>query len=874
MKSHDPIYWCILSLLFVSGSIYGQIYVTTPACASQAGVGQCSENVRVFDLDTTHTGFAWNIGSNPPNFNRGFNASFPSSGNYTINLSATNASGAIIVQSKNIQVGTYPKQPTFNDKNKADTTVCEGSDLELDPFKGLGNTAPSNVDYLWYPKGETTSKITVKEPGCYSVTVKDKVSGCSRSATINVKICYVPPQSGGYKEKWFFGNKAGVDFTLSGTPLKRDSLSDTGDLVDPEEIEDPKFTPGTVDNSSLIATGSTAIVYDKDQNLAYYSDGKKVFNGQDQEVSILNGVTGSLSGGTNSQGLALVPKPNCNTCDYTQYYLFKVNPPSGLLTYSVIDKRYNEGIGAITEIDVPLLYPVSEKLAVRVTDDEKGFILHAHNTKNGVNYAIKIDSTGININANSTGSSTNSLANYTTQSSISPNGTKYARGFVQGGRNYVEVFDINTTTNNISNPQLIDINIPAPPNIYGITFSPNGDIIYASVSGNPSLGQSSYLVQLALFDGSPATISANRTIISQSATDVYGAVQRGPVHGTGEKYVYLSIQGKDFLPFIQDPDIKGNGIQTNFTLLQSGGRGVDLEPGRAALGLPNITKSPQGDSDGGGGPTYNGNCFGIPTRLQAQGICSPFKNEAEWIFEDGTKKTGLNAVHTFSKVGWNNVKLKLKVTRDSKVGAASGNSTVNNLTQVTCTEEIFDDLRIFIKPSPDYTIKSPIYLCLEDNESKLLDAKPKGGKDFEFDWKTSLNVTISTDSLFLVQIPAPYKVSITNEMGCSRDTNFTVLEGCLPEVRLPNAFSPNLDFINDEYKAFIKYVGEPFDFKIFNRWGELIYLATKIDELNWNGNVRGKTFGNQIYPYVFRFTPKDFPEEGEKVMKGSILILR
>lgn len=160
-------------------------------------------NDRFFDLDRSSVLSEWDFGDGNLMTGRSVYNGFTMPGNYMVNLRKTYADGTISNYSENVIVGTFPQQPMFNDKLETDTTVCEDVKLKLDPFKGF---SPGNISYLWFPGGETTSTLEVTENGCYSVEVKDNVSGCSRSARIKVKFCLKESQQQQGSEKWYFGD--------------------------------------------------------------------------------------------------------------------------------------------------------------------------------------------------------------------------------------------------------------------------------------------------------------------------------------------------------------------------------------------------------------------------------------------------------------------------------------------------------------------------------------------------------------------------------------------------------------------------------------------------------------------------------------------
>ncbi|MBK6482766.1 MAG: gliding motility-associated C-terminal domain-containing protein [Chitinophagaceae bacterium] len=86
---------------------------------------------------------------------------------------------------------------------------------------------------------------------------------------------------------------------------------------------------------------------------------------------------------------------------------------------------------------------------------------------------------------------------------------------------------------------------------------------------------------------------------------------------------------------------------------------------------------------------------------------------------------------------------------------------------------------------------------------------------------------------------------------------------------MPTAFTPNNDGINDVYKIITDGTNE-FDLKIFNRWGQLVYISSDPDGY-WDGNFEGlpEEMGAFIYSLSIRFS-----NGISRVMNGNITLIR
>jgi gliding motility-associated-like protein len=86
-------------------------------------------------------------------------------------------------------------------------------------------------------------------------------------------------------------------------------------------------------------------------------------------------------------------------------------------------------------------------------------------------------------------------------------------------------------------------------------------------------------------------------------------------------------------------------------------------------------------------------------------------------------------------------------------------------------------------------------------------------------------------------------------------------------VMVPNAFTPE-GTKNRLFRPFYRGIAS-MDFYIFNKWGELIYHATSLEDQGWDGTHLGKPAPNGNYVYRGVFTSRS----GEKVEKAGTFVL-
>lgn len=112
-------------------------------------------------------------------------------------------------------------------------------------------------------------------------------------------------------------------------------------------------------------------------------------------------------------------------------------------------------------------------------------------------------------------------------------------------------------------------------------------------------------------------------------------------------------------------------------------------------------------------------------------------------------------------------------------------------------------------------------------------------------------------------------VAIAAEGGVVESISNTVTIVKQPNIFHPNAFTPNGDGLNDTFIVYGQYT-ERVEFKIFNRWGELLFYTTDLNQ-SWDGTYKGNTMPEGTY--VFRAYLTDLAGNTSE-RSGNILLLR
>ncbi|HVX24794.1 MAG TPA: gliding motility-associated C-terminal domain-containing protein [Parafilimonas sp.] len=128
---------------------------------------------------------------------------------------------------------------------------------------------------------------------------------------------------------------------------------------------------------------------------------------------------------------------------------------------------------------------------------------------------------------------------------------------------------------------------------------------------------------------------------------------------------------------------------------------------------------------------------------------------------------------------------------------------------------------------------------------------------------------LSNDTILTPQASPPsdmgYTLFATSAFGCKNndEMNVKVVAG----IFVPNAFTPNGDGKNDDWR--IPFLDPTLNatVNIYNRYGQLVYHADS-KTVDWNGTFNGFPEPSGVYVYYIKFKA-DYPD-----MKGTLLLIR
>ena len=246
--------------------------------------------------------------------------------------------------------------------------------------------------------------------------------------------------------------------------------------------------------------------------------------------------------------------------------------------------------------------------------------------------------------------------------------------------------------------------------------------------------------------------------------------------------------------------------------------------------------------------------------LYCTNVASNFTNKSEtassgsvsylWRFQNGALDTNLNVVHVFSTSG--NYRVSLKVMPKD-------------------CPQLADSSVILVKvEAPPKAIS---YIPINAMAGKPISLVARAIGDV-YQWRpsTGLNSAFIRLPILNPTTEQLYTVSITNRAGCNFVDSQLVRVFDESDIYIPGGFTPNRDGKNDRVYPIAVGVSVFYSFKIFNRWGVLVFESNSLDpDLGWDGTFKGKDQPADTYTWVVY----GIGQTGRPISKsGSVVLIR
>jgi gliding motility-associated-like protein len=222
-------------------------------------------------------------------------------------------------------------------------------------------------------------------------------------------------------------------------------------------------------------------------------------------------------------------------------------------------------------------------------------------------------------------------------------------------------------------------------------------------------------------------------------------------------------------------------------------------------------------------------------------------NLYEWDLGDSTFLKGRSVLHEYRVPG----KYQAKLIGISAIGCKD-----TSVVPVNVRAEV---------ASVRYETKKIIY-----NQSESLEARLFPEATYSWSPRYQLSDFTSRNPVFAAAVPVDYLIFIESPAACKIVDTLSVLLFEEDDIYVPDAFTPNGDGQNDYLFPFLTNNLKLGYFKIFNRWGNLLY-ATNSPKPGWDGTYNGVVQPSGTYVWIAEATYSD----GKKIQKkGNLMLLK
>lgn len=147
-----------------------------------------------------------------------------------------------------------------------------------------------------------------------------------------------------------------------------------------------------------------------------------------------------------------------------------------------------------------------------------------------------------------------------------------------------------------------------------------------------------------------------------------------------------------------------------------------------------------------------------------------------------------------------------------------------------------------------------------------------GGTRYLWTPSTWLNDPNINNPISLPQNNIRYQVRVSDDNGCVGYDNINVHVFFIqPGFYVPSAFSPNGDGKNDIFRPILVGMKSLDDFRVFNRWGQLVYQGSGNEGNGWDGTFGGRA--QDAASYVWYAQGTDYLNKTVR-KKGYVVLVR
>lgn len=211
---------------------------------------------------------------------------------------------------------------------------------------------------------------------------------------------------------------------------------------------------------------------------------------------------------------------------------------------------------------------------------------------------------------------------------------------------------------------------------------------------------------------------------------------------------------------------------------------------------------------------------------------------------------------------------------------ATPDSTITYMVVAKDSNNCFEDtgfVKVKVYPIPEIEIAGGDQLSVNVGSSvRLRTTRSNDVSQVRWMPATGLNCTNCFEPVATPRESVTYSVVASNEGNCVSRDQITLNVICNnANIYVPNSFSPNGDGSNDQFFPRGNGVFSIKAFRIFNRWGQVVFQSNNIGANNafegWDGTINGVKAEPAVYVYMLEVLCENnvvFP------LKGNVTLIR
>ncbi len=201
----------------------------------------------------------------------------------------------------------------------------------------------------------------------------------------------------------------------------------------------------------------------------------------------------------------------------------------------------------------------------------------------------------------------------------------------------------------------------------------------------------------------------------------------------------------------------------------------------------------------------------------------------QWDFGDGVLANSFSPSHTYSSGG------------NYTVSLTASNLSCPSFTETITTAVYIDSARVPVRYPTIKTVAGKAFPLTARSLGALYRWQPA----------TGLNSTSIQSPMATLTNDIEYTVTITNSASCTTTDTVAVKLVFDGNVFVGNGFTPNGDGVNDRCYPILSGVRSLVYFKIYNRWGNLVFHTNDASPQNgWDGKYNGRLQPAGVYTWI------------------------